>query len=233
MTGHGQNSPSLRVSEKAVARWREEEEALAQFEEAASRDPVGFAKRMPKCVALLCEEHNDYANYLLTRFGVQYRVRLVGPKFRFRRYSVVNRRRTPRTRREKSLYETARHEIMKLEAIISVLLAAIEKANATHGSEERALSEAFLRCLRRMPALYGVDMLRAQDPYLRREATLALSAWLAVFISTDEAVRLKRALADEGTTLCPPRRLLASPIGSLTSPCDPGKARPGNAREAS
>ncbi len=236
MTGHGQNRPGWRVSEKAVARWREEEEALAEVEEAAHRDPIGFAKGIPKCVAIMCQEHNDYVNYLLDRFGLQYHVQLVGPEFRFRRFRVGNPRLTPRTRREKCRYETARHEIMKLEAIISVLLAAIEKASATHESEERALSEAFLRCVRRIPTLYGVDMLRAEDPYLQRGATLALSAWLAVFISTDKAVRLKRALADEGTTLfeaLPPPRSSASPIRSLTSLCDPGKARPGNVRETS
>jgi hypothetical protein len=173
MTGRYQSRPGLRVSERAVARWRGEEEALAEFEEAAKRDPVGFAKGIPKCVALLCEEHDAYVNYLLTRFGVQYRVRLIGSEFRSRRFRVVNPRRGPRTRSEESLYETARHEIMKLEAIISVLLAAVEKASATHESEERALTEAFLRCLRRMPVLYGVDMLRAEDPRLKVTAHLS------------------------------------------------------------
>jgi DNA-binding CsgD family transcriptional regulator len=230
MTRHGQSTPGLRVSERAVACWRGEEEALAEFEEAAHLDPVGFARRIPKCVAIMCEEHNDYVSYLLSRFGVQYHVRLVGPEFRFRRYRVVNPRRTPRTRREESLYAIARHEIMKLEAIISVLLAAIEKASATHGSEERALSEAFLRCLRRMPTLYGVDMLRAQDPYLRRGATLALSAWLAVFISTDKAVRLKKALADEDTTLfeaLPPAAIVSFADWEPNEPLRPGKGKTG------
>jgi DNA-binding CsgD family transcriptional regulator len=230
MTRHGQSTPGLRVSERAVACWRGEEEALAEFEEAAHRDPIGFARRIPRCVAIMCEEHNDYVSYLLSRFGVQYHVRLVGPEFRFRRYKVVTPRRTPRTRREESLYEIARHEIMKLEAIISVLLAAIEKANATHGSEERALSEAFLRCLRRIPTLYGVDMLRTQDPYLRRGATLALSAWLAVFISTDKAVRLKRALADEDTTLfeaLPPAAIVSFADWEPNEPLRPGKGKTG------
>jgi len=221
----------LRVSERAVARWREDEEVLAEFEEAANRDSVGFAKRIPKCVALLCEEHNEYVEYLLTRFGIQYHARLIGPEFRFRRFRVVTPRRTPRTRREESLYEIARHQIMKLEAIISVLLAAVEQADATPEGEERALSEAFLRCLRRMPALYGVDVLRAQDPYPRRGATLALSAWLAVFISTDKAVRLKRALADEGTTLfeaLPPAAIVSFADREPNEPLRPGKGKTGN-----
>jgi DNA-binding CsgD family transcriptional regulator len=236
MTRHGQNTPSLRVSEKAVARWRGEEEALARFEEAANRDPVGFAKRIPKCVAILCQEHNDYVNYLLARFGVQYRVRLIGPEFRFRTIRAVNPRRTPRTRREKSRYETARHEIMKLEAVISTLLAAMEEANASHESEERALSEAFLRCLRRMPVLYGVDMLGARDPDLRCGATLALSAWLAVFISTDKkAVRLKRALADEGTTLfeaLPPAAIVSFADWKPNEPLRPGKGKTGKRKRS-
>jgi DNA-binding CsgD family transcriptional regulator len=235
MTRHGQNRPCLRVSEKAVAQWREDEEALAEFEEAANRDPVGFAKRIPKCVALLCEEHNEYVEYLLTRFGIRYHVRLIGPEFRFRRYNVVNPRRTPRTRREESLYETARHQIMKLEAIISVLLAAVERADATPEGEERALTEAFLRCLRRMPALYGVDMQRAQDPNLRRGATLALSAWLAVFISTDEVPRLKRALADEGTTLfeaLPPAAIVSFADWEPNEPLRPRKRKTGNRKRS-
>jgi DNA-binding CsgD family transcriptional regulator len=161
----------------------------------------------------------------LHRFGVQYRVRLIGPEFRFRTIRVVNPRRTPRTRGDKSLYETARHQVMKLEAIISVLLAAIEEADALHESEERALSEAFLRCLRRMPVLYGADVLRGQDPDLRRGATLALSAWLAVFISTDKAVRLKSALADEGTTLfeaLPPAAFVSFADREPNEPLRPG-----------
>ena len=228
MSRHGQNGPSLRVSEKAVAHWRQEEEALAQFEEAANRDPVGFAKGIPKCVAIMCQEHNHYINYLLDRFGVQYRVRLIGPEFRFRTIRVVNPRRTPRTRGDRSLYETVRHQIIKLEAITSVLLAAIEEANAAHESEERALTEAFLRCLRRMPALYGVDMQRAQDPNLRRGATLALSAWLAVFIDTDKALRLKRALADEGIRLfgaLPPAVIVSFADWEPNEPLRPGRRK--------
>jgi DNA-binding CsgD family transcriptional regulator len=228
MTGRGQKRPRLRVSEKAVAHWREDEKALAEFEEAANRDPVRFAKGIPKCVALLCEEHNDYVNYLLTRFGVQYRVRSIGHEFRFRRYSVVNTWRTPRTRREESLYETTRHHIMKLEAIISVLLAAAEKADATPEGEERALSETFLRCLRRIPTLYGVDMLRAQDPDLQCGATLALSAWLRVFISTGKAPRLKRALADEDTTLfeaLPPAAIVGFADWDTNEPLRPGTGK--------
>ena len=110
MTSHAQNRPGLRASEEAVAQYRGEEEALAEIEEAANRDPVVFAKRIPKFVALLCQEHNDYVNYLLTRFGAQYRGRLIGSEFRFRTTSVVNPTRSPQTRREKSLYKTARHE---------------------------------------------------------------------------------------------------------------------------
>ena len=72
MTGRGQTGPSLRVSEKAVARWREEEEVLAEVEEAANRDPVGFAKRIPKCVAImLCQEHNAYVSYLRPHAAVR------------------------------------------------------------------------------------------------------------------------------------------------------------------
>ena len=228
MSKHAQNSPGLRVSEKAVAQWREDEDALAQFEEAANRDPGGFAKKILKVFALLCEEHNNYANYLLTRFGVRYRVRLIGCEFRSRTTCVVNPRRTPRTRLEKTLYEIARHEIMKLEAIISVLLATVEKAKAARESEERALTEAFLRCLRRLPVLYGVDMLRAKDPELRRRATLALSAWLAVFINTDKALRLKRALADEGTTLfeaLPPAVIISFADREPKEPLRPGSRK--------
>jgi DNA-binding CsgD family transcriptional regulator len=228
MSRHGQNRPSLRVSEKAVAHWRQEEEALAQFEEAANRDPVWFAKGILKCVAIICQEHNDYVNYLLHRFGVQYRVRLIGPEFRFRTIRVVNPRRTPRTRGDRFLYETARHQIMKLEAIISVLLAAVEKAGATHESEDRALSETFLRCFRRTPVLYGVDMQRAEDPNLRRGATLALSAWSAVFISRGKAPRLKRALADEDTTLfeaLPPAAFVSFADWDPNEPLRPGTGK--------
>jgi DNA-binding CsgD family transcriptional regulator len=228
VTRHAQNRSGLRVSEKAVAHWRGEEEALAEFEAVANRGPVGFAKRIPKCVELVVQEHNDYVNYLLTRFGIQYRVRLIGPEFRSRRFRVVHPSRTPRTQRDKSLYETARHQIMKLEAVISVLLAAIEDADATHGSEERALTEAFLRCLHRMPVLYGVDMQSAEDSALRRGATLALSAWLAVFINTDEAVRLTRALADEDTTLfeaLPPAAFISFADWDPNEPLRPGNRK--------
>ncbi len=111
-----------------------------------------------------------------------------------------------------------------------MLLAAVEEAGATQASEERALSEAFLRCLRRMPVLYGVDMQRAQDPNLRRGATLALSAWLAVFISTDEVPRLKRALADEGTTLfeaLPPAAIVSFAERKPKEPLRPTKRKTG------
>jgi DNA-binding CsgD family transcriptional regulator len=190
---------SLQISSEAVEYWREYEETLRELEQAANRDPARFARRLLHYVAALRDERAAYIDYLRHRFGVEYSVRRIETEYRFRKTRVVDPKRFPRTRREKTFYDLARHEIMQLEVFFSILLTVIDRAEGNHADVDRAMCETFLQFFRSIPALCGMQMLKARNPEVRRAATLGLSGWLATQIK--EFPRIEKALADEDTSL--------------------------------
>ena len=114
MTRRG-GRPGSRLSPKAVEYWREYEGTLKELKQAANSDPAQFARRLVDYVAAMNQVRDEYIDYLRHRFGVEYHVHRIGTDYRSRKTRVVDPSRVPRTRYEKSVYDLACYEIMKLE----------------------------------------------------------------------------------------------------------------------